>query len=361
MNLLTEIKNYYGSEKNPDKTILWIALSFFIFAGVFLLLLIFNLNKHTAMMFIVSVYFIVLYFEASFVMTSLYFFQKEKDKDKRKVFKYSFLALAVIPFILTLLPVTIILAILGKLKYINLYKHYLLYITSLIIAAFLSLLLSGVLFLFLLKFNYFNSLCIFIFSVFILNFVFMKSIIWIYFKFKITKFNKRIKIDPSKQDIFNRMIEKSRHDSIHMQNEVYVLNFVYIAVGTAMIYFLHMPVVMKDIYERLNLSTIKDLKESVLFSFALYTAFDRLYDKWKKSLVDKFEKREVLIEKIEILEEKVKIIADRVEAFQEKIEDIRELQNSKLQTGNTSNQKKVKIQKKKGKSKRQKKTLKRAY
>ncbi|WP_340387397.1 hypothetical protein [Paenibacillus sp. FSL E2-0151] len=55
------------------------------------------------------------------------------------------------------------------------------------------------------------------------------------------------------------------------------MNFAIIALGSAAIYFIKLELIFPDV-------PIAQVRSSILYSFALYTAYDRLFDKWKKSL-----------------------------------------------------------------------------
>lgn len=78
---------------------------------------------------------------------------------------------------------------------------------------------------------------------------------------------------------------ENRHNQLKKEfmGVIYVMNFAIIALGSAAIYFIKLELIFPDV-------PIAQVRSSILYSFALYTAYDRLFDKWKKSL-SKEEKR----------------------------------------------------------------------
>lgn len=286
------LKKFYGSSKSPDKSILWVAGGFLAFAIVMLLLFLLNIDKHTAGSKYLSIYFLILFFEMPLLMLTLYCFQKKVEVDRFKFFKYTSLILSLVALSVIMMPVGLFVFLLHRLKFRNIYNYVCLYFVAATFSLFINVLIGALMYSQIKKLLYFDPLAIILTSLFLLNYFLMGIIGCWFFKHKVNKHEKIAKSNPSKNDEHLLIANNFKHDGVHFQKELYVLNYVIISFGTLAIHIFN----LNYLFCNFNEEAIKYVENSVLYSFALYTAFDCLYEKWRKNLDEKSEITELKAE-----------------------------------------------------------------
>jgi hypothetical protein len=279
MNIMNKkFTDLYGSNENSDKSILWVGLTLLIVMTALLLLFFLGNIKIGLFEKTIAIYFFVLFFEMSLLMIALYYFHKKEGKDKWKIIRYSFIIFSLLLFSLTFFPFAIALFLLDKAKFYNVYRYVELYSISVVLSLFVTSLTSIILYLslsVLLPFS--NPAVITLTFAFIANYLLMRMVGSLYFKLKIY-LNKRKMKKSADHQIYLSNQESLMSAKEHLKKELYVFNFVIIAFGSTVVYFINFA-------ELFNISVDKldEFRNGLLYSFALYTAFDRLKDKWSRA------------------------------------------------------------------------------
>lgn len=286
------LNEFYASNETPDRSIIWVGLGFLVFAIIMLVVFIGNLDRHVLGTEILSIYLILLFFEMPMLMISTYFFQKKSSANCFRTIKYAAFCFSVVIFCITLIPVAVFLFVLDKLKFKNIYSYINLYGGATVISLFINILFGTILWNGLIKLDWLEPLPIVSLGIFTLNYFVMKFIGFIYFKFKISGYEKKAKKNKEQQELWISLANSTSADRIHYQKELYVLNFAIISFGTLVLYCFN----LKYLFNGIDPKFVDHLKSSILYGFALYTAFDRLYDKWKKTFDDKREIKELKFE-----------------------------------------------------------------
>lgn len=187
------LNEFYASNETPDRSIIWVGLGFLVFAIIMLVVFIGNLDRHVLGTEILSIYLIVLFFEMPMLMISTYFFQKKSSANSFRTIKYTSFCFSVVIFCITLIPVAVFLFVLDKLKFRNIYSYINLYGGATVISLFINILFGAILWNGLIKLNWLEPLPIVSLGIFTLNYIVMKFIGFIYFKFKISGYEKKAK------------------------------------------------------------------------------------------------------------------------------------------------------------------------
>jgi hypothetical protein len=264
---ISELKKAYGT-RNKDKSLIWVAGMVFTSA-----IIIFALERNQKR----ADYYLLIYFSCvsllmAFSFFSFYFYYKMENREKYKKLKhfstYFFVALLAI----TLHPVGIIIYILYKLGFVTSLKHIGLYIFPLLISMIVIPFAVFYSYPILLKFSYLNGTCVLItFALFLFMFIF-KLTRFIYFKVSIRK---SIKHNSGKEE---SLITEEKL----FNKEIYVFSFVMITLVTVIIYLFNFPS-----SSLISPSAMKEIKDNILYSFAIYLVFDQLHDKWKAANLTK--------------------------------------------------------------------------
>ncbi|QOS80867.1 hypothetical protein JNUCC31_08355 [Paenibacillus sp. JNUCC31] len=281
-----EISKFYGKNEDTDKTQLWISAIIFLFSlGLFVISFTAEGNDFNQI-FIkwACTYLSIFMFSVALFMSSFYYFGKKEGAKKYNFLRKSYFLVSMIIFIIAFLPLTITFFILNKINMETMFRYSGLYAISLTISVFINSLLFVLLYFYLLvSFNdYINSITICTTFVFFMNYFIMRVSGKMYFYLKNVFGRRKWKLKKGiiSSEIFDTLEYRDKTAKREFMSVIYVMNFAIIALGSMVAYFIK----IENIY--LN-SIVNELKTAILYSFALYTAFDRLWDKWKKSLVDK--------------------------------------------------------------------------
>lgn len=273
MKIKDELNKIYGAEENIDKYILAFSAMFLGIGLFFGWLYIKNKGIYTKFELIAYAYIPIINIVASIFTISSYFFCKKKNSEKYKFIKYVMFIMSVILMIVTALPVAVMLAGINKVRLLKLNIDNILlfaiYIVVLIVDSFSFVLILGIV----IRYAFLDAITITLFIVFILNYMVLKLLIWMYFKIA-------GKIKKDKKVIFEE-------DYKYMKKIIYIFNFLIIAFGTAVIYFVNIKYFNFDANTQFILMQLKD---RIIYVFAIYTAIDVFIAKKKESREDSIDK-----------------------------------------------------------------------
>jgi len=277
------ISQFYGKNEKPDYSKLWIsAIMTLLSIGLLIALVTVDTNEINGHFMVWAFgYLSIFIFAVALVITSFFYFEKTEGSEKYKFIRKVFLIVALLILAVVCIPLTIALFVLNKLNMGTLFRYSGLYGISLI----LSFLINATLFVLLFNYlqitfgNYVNAMTISFTVLFILNYFILKlsGTCYFYFSKAFTRRKKKLKQGTISNEVFDTLELRDRQAKAEFMKVIYVMNFAIIAVGSAAIYFINLEQIFPNIY-------MEQLRSSILYSFALYTAFDRLWDKWKKSL-----------------------------------------------------------------------------
>lgn len=277
------ISEFYGKNERPDISKLWVSIIMLLFSlGMFFVILTAEPNEVSGILVKWAFsYLSIFIFTVALFISSFYYYEKKEGSVKYKFIRQMYFLLTLMIFIIAFLPLTITFFVLNKLKMETLFRYSSLYGISLII----SLLINTVLCIFLYSYlqiafgDFADSMTICLTFLFIMNYFVLKlsGACYFYFSKVFTRRKKKLKEGIISSEKFDYLENRDRQVKEEFMSVIYVMNFAIIAIGSAAIYFVNLEKIFPDI-------PVMQLRQSILFSFALYTAFDRLWDKWKKSL-----------------------------------------------------------------------------
>ncbi|HEX2986135.1 MAG TPA: hypothetical protein VHO71_04895 [Caproiciproducens sp.] len=261
-----EFKNSYGSRER-DKNILICSLAFGIAALLFLILV--SIIKPKDIFDYYFTYYLILIFVLmALLFISFYFYYKKQNCTKYIILKKALSYVSIILFLFAISPVVVIILLLIKLGFVTSIKHIGLYIFPLLISMITipTVLIYG--YTALLNYSYLNATCI---SLTLALFIFMLT-------FKFTGFVYfKIVINRNRKHNNDKAISLEAEEKVFYK-EIYVFSFVIITLATVIIYCFNFPS-----SSALSSLEIKDIKDNILYSFAIYLAFDQIHDKWKSA------------------------------------------------------------------------------
>lgn len=283
------ISDFYGKNDNPDISKLWISIIMLIIS---LCTFLFSINIESIDMkgylgkWAFS-YISIVIFATAVLMSSYYFFEKKEGSSKYKSIRKLYFLVALLLLMIAFLPITITLFVLNRLNMETLFRYNGLYCISLIVSLSINAFLSILVYVYseFLFGNYIDSMTVCLTFSFIMNYILLKlsGSCYLYLSRVFLRSKWKLKQGVITAETFDDW--ENRHNQLKKEfmGVIYVMNFAIIALGSAAIYFIKLELIFPDV-------PIAQVRSSILYSFALYTAYDRLFDKWKKSL-SKEEKR----------------------------------------------------------------------
>ena len=267
--------NSYGSKKNQDKAIILSGTLINIFI-IALYIWLYYSPVISPVPIIVLIYIFITYLSAGFSMIAMYFFLNEKTMHRFESLKRTFLYISLLAFLLASSPALILVYATYSILNITKFKNVVAYFSIYCFCFFLNPFSCLILFLFFRSFSIkinFNPISTATFFTFVLNYFLHRFIIYLYFCYKKNKERKLLIKGKITQKDCDEQINGYSKDYIQSKNELYILNFLVLAVITF-------------VFTCVNLDgTIlsSDMLRDISAAFALFIAFDRLYDKWKKT------------------------------------------------------------------------------
>lgn len=172
----------YGKEDNLDSSQLVVGIIMSATTLIILGIMCANLKeKNFTIDQYIGMYIIVIYFVLGLFISSSYLFRIEQKAEERRKIKYGFFIATLILICIVFLPVTIILAIIYKIKFINMYVHIMFYGLSLIITSFLDIIVFCSTWKLLENKNYIDCINIAGFVTFIFNYICLRLIAKFFF------------------------------------------------------------------------------------------------------------------------------------------------------------------------------------
>ncbi|WP_379159422.1 hypothetical protein [Paenibacillus sp. sgz5001063] len=280
------IFEFYGKNENLETWKLWVSIIMCLCSvGMFLFNLNQNSNELDRIIIKWALYYISIFtFSVSLFISSNYFFEKKEGAEKYAFIRKLYFLFSFILLIIVFLPLKITFTILNKLKMETLYRYSSLYGFSFITSILINTVMGVFIYVYTQNIfgEYVDSMTISLTFVFIMNYFILKFTGTCYFYFSdfFSRRKKKLKQGFLTSDRYDNLELRDREDKKEFMNVIYVLNFVIIAVCSMFIYFINLEKMFSDF-------PVIHLRQSVLYSFTLFAAFDRLWDKWKKTLGNK--------------------------------------------------------------------------
>ncbi|KAB3536314.1 hypothetical protein F8154_04360 [Alkaliphilus pronyensis] len=267
MSLLDE---FYQNESSTNKETIWVFLISLIIGVVFLALFLINIDKHTLLSKIGSIYIIAMFFVLSFFTISMYWFTRKSNHNFLKPIKYIFVLISLFLIAIIFLPMTLLGLISNITKFENLPQNLSFYLLSISITLGLNFLifpviLSGI---YDIGNHVFNIYTLTIIATYFIDLILIKLFAFIRYKYQ----QRRDKKSPRLYKI-----EKFYSET---KKELYVLNYALIFFTSLLLYVIKRPISLpEEVFNTLN--------EGIIYAFALFITYDTLKDKWKDNLSKK--------------------------------------------------------------------------
>lgn len=276
---MREFKNFlnshYGSENNEDKSILIVAAVFLLLSTMMFVLILSSTTEVSIIVNIAYGYIPSVMAVVSVLMISMYFFQDKKSSNKYKKCKWIFLCICLLAFIIVALPVTIFVGVLNLTKSPNVWKYSTLYGCTLVVSLLIST-FAGIMFYNVLNvYTIINVVTVSVFFIFLIYLYTTKFVMFIYFKNRERKIERKVR----NNEELTQMLNLCKYDYKQTKTEVYVFTFIVIALATIATNCIR----WQYVFTTIDSETIEIVVKSVSNAFAVYIAFDRLVDKWRKA------------------------------------------------------------------------------
>lgn len=265
-----------------------------VFAIIWVML-IYKWNNNNVFLRIFFVYFLIIFTELSLVMIATYYFFKQEGSNKWRLIRYPFMFIVYLLFVITFFPVTTAMYMLQKNGFYIMTKHPEIYFFSIAISLFVNTFLCGyVTYLVATYVEIFKPTVVLFLLLFVMNsfFILWFGKLFLAIGLQFNKFRMKRRGELQKAKKIRELFIKSEEIKNQFKKELYVFNFAIIAIATAVLYLLDFEQILcllgfEDTLKNLDKNAVGEIQQSLLYSFALYTAFDRMRDKWKKTLKDK--------------------------------------------------------------------------
>lgn len=278
MNIL---EKFYQDETSTNKDTIWVFFISLIIGTSFLTLFLVNLDKHTLLSKIGSIYIIAMFFVLSFFTVSMYWFTRKSPRSYLKPIKYTMVVISLIFIIIIFLPLTILGFISNVTKLENLPHNLSFYLLSVALILGLDFLIFPIILAGIYSLGgdqVFNIYTLTIIATYFVDLILIKLFTFIRYKYQQNKYTG----DSSYK------IEKFY---IETKKELYILNYALIFFASLLLYVIKRPLSLPE-------EVFKTLNEGIIYAFALFITYDTLKSKWEENLKKKSFNEEIIFKTI---------------------------------------------------------------